>query len=89
MFYESNRTKLQTIKHWLSEAEIPWLVFAGAAAHAYGCSRPVTDLDIIVREQDHQKAMQLLEDIEDLDILGMMDMPFGHGSYLSLALLSP
>jgi len=80
MSKQSTRTKLQTIKHRLSEAEIPWLIFAGAAAYAYGCPRPLTDLDIIVRETDYNRTRQLLKDIEDLDILARLDIPTDQGT---------
>ena len=32
----------------LDQAGIPWAVFAGAAASAYGATRPITDVDILV-----------------------------------------
>jgi len=80
MTTDSTRTKLKTIKRRLSEVGIPWLVFAGAAAHAYGCLRPVTDLDILVREPDYHRARGLLEDIDDLDVLAKLTVPTDQGT---------
>jgi len=80
MATDSAQVKLQTIDRRLSQAGIQWLVFAGAAAHAYGCPRPVTDLDILVREPDYHRARELLEDIEDLDVLARLTIPTNQGT---------
>ena len=39
---------LAEVARRLDEAGIRWAVFAGAAAKAYGATRPLTDLDILV-----------------------------------------
>lgn len=43
-----NSLSLREIAHRLDEAGFPWAVFAGAAANAYGASRPLTDIDILL-----------------------------------------
>jgi len=41
-------TPLEEIAQRLDHAGITWAVFAGAAAAAYGATRPLTDVDILV-----------------------------------------
>ncbi len=38
----------QKVAERLDRAGVPWAVFAGAAASAYGAARPLTDVDILV-----------------------------------------
>jgi hypothetical protein len=40
----------------LDDAEIAWAVFAGAAANAYGATRPLTDVDSLVPQADRDKS---------------------------------
>jgi 7,8-dihydropterin-6-yl-methyl-4-(beta-D-ribofuranosyl)aminobenzene 5'-phosphate synthase len=44
----ARRLSLHEVARRLDGAGIPWAVFAGAAATAYGASRPLTDVDILV-----------------------------------------
>ncbi|MBN1887481.1 MAG: hypothetical protein JW850_05805 [Thermoflexales bacterium] len=48
--YSSSETtlSLEQVAHRLDNAVITWTVFAGAAVTAYGSSRPLTDVDILV-----------------------------------------
>lgn len=39
---------LEKVAHRLDGSGVPWAVFAGAAATAYGSTRPLTDVDILV-----------------------------------------
>jgi hypothetical protein len=43
-----NGFPLQEVAERLDRAGVPWAVFAGAAASAYGAARPLTDVDILV-----------------------------------------
>jgi len=61
------RSKLSALKEKLEKASIPWVVFAGAAAYCYGSKRKVTDIDILVRLEDLDRAKAA---IKDMDIKG-------------------
>ena len=50
---------LEEIARLLDENGIPWAVFAGAAAHAYGASRPLTDVDILVPRAEGDRVAAL------------------------------
>ena len=50
---------LEEIARLLDENDIPWAVFAGAAAHAYGASRPLTDVDILVPRAEGDRVPAL------------------------------
>jgi len=50
---------LEEIARLLDENGIPWAVFAGAAAHAYGASRPLTDVDILVPRDEGARVAAL------------------------------
>jgi len=41
-------SSLREVARRLDGAGIPWAVFAGAAAHVYGATRPITDVDVLV-----------------------------------------
>jgi hypothetical protein len=43
----------------LDENGIPWAVFAGAAAHAYGSDRALTDVDILVPRAEGTRVAAL------------------------------
>ena len=51
----SRRLSLREVARRLDGAGIPWAVFAGAAAMAYGASRPLTDVDILVPTSDGER----------------------------------
>jgi hypothetical protein len=48
----------------LDRAAIPWAVFAGAAAAAYGASRPLTDVDILIPAAAGARAAALFPEAE-------------------------
>lgn len=58
------QTKLFAVKDKLDKARIPWVIFAGAAAYCYGSKRRITDIDILVRCEDLEKAKTALKDID-------------------------
>jgi len=66
---ESLRFKLHTLKDRLKKASVSWAVFAGAAAHCYGSKRKVTDIDILVKGTDLEKARKALRDIDGVDVV--------------------
>lgn len=45
----------------LREAEIPFMLGGSMAVWAYGGPEPVNDLDLMLREQDAERALQVLE----------------------------
>ncbi|MEM3062388.1 MAG: MazG-related protein, partial [Nitrososphaerota archaeon] len=53
---EDIKSKLLQIKEILKETNIPWVIFAGIAAYCYGSKRKITDIDILVRSVDLEKA---------------------------------
>ena len=63
------RSKLSAVKDKLDETGIRWAVFAGAAAYCYGSKRKVTDIDILVKGVDWEKAKSVLKKIESVDVL--------------------
>lgn len=60
-------SKLTAIKRKLKQAGVEWAVFAGAAAFCYGSERAITDIDILVKCEDLQKAKTALK---NLDLVG-------------------
>jgi hypothetical protein len=56
--------KLSVVKARLDEAGVHWAVFAGAAAHCYGSTIEVTDIDILVANNDLEKAKVALKDLD-------------------------
>jgi hypothetical protein len=77
--YEELRLKLSSVKDKLLKANIPWGIFAGAAAYCYGSKRNVTDIDLIVRSMDYEKAKTVLEGIKDLDIAANLEIKTSQG----------
>ena len=67
---EAIRSKLLLVKDRLEEIGIPWVVFAGAAAYCYGSEREITDVDILVRCEELEKARAALAgvDFHDFDL---------------------
>jgi hypothetical protein len=68
------RSKLRKARSRLDEAGVCWAVFAGAAAHCYGSKRKVTDIDILVKEADLEKAKAVLMDIQRVDVVADLKM---------------
>jgi hypothetical protein len=50
---------LEGVARRLDEAGISWAVFAGAAASAYGATRPLTDVDLLVPAADGERVTAL------------------------------
>ena len=48
------------LKAEFEKARITWAIFAGAAAHAYGSTRRITDIDILVKKNDMRKVESVL-----------------------------
>lgn len=48
----------------LNKNGIPWAVFAGAAAVAYGVDRPITDVDILVPSSEGERLAALFPEGE-------------------------
>jgi len=58
------QTKLSAVRDKLDKARIPWAIFAGAAAYCYGSKRKITDIDILVKCEDLEKAKTALKSID-------------------------
>jgi hypothetical protein len=58
------------VKARLKKARIAWAIYAGAAACCYGSKREITDIDIMVKCEELQKAKATLKNIanESMDI---------------------
>lgn len=67
-------SKLRTIKERLRKANVKWVIFAGAAAHCYGSKRKVTDIDILVKVEDLEKAKAALQDMDGFDIVAEVEI---------------
>jgi hypothetical protein len=52
---------LAVVQRLLDGAEMPWCVFAGAAAHLYGNRRPIQDVDLLVAKGQLQSVVKLLQ----------------------------
>lgn len=61
---DKTRSQLSAIKGRLENARVKWAIFAGAAAFCYGSEREITDIDILVRCEDLDKAKAALRDID-------------------------
>ncbi len=55
---------LSVIKERFEQTNVKWAVFAEAAAFCYGSKRQVTDIDILVRCEDLEKAKSALKDVK-------------------------
>jgi len=71
--------KLRKVKDRLERAGVRWGVFAGAGAHCYGSKRKVTDIDILVRAMDLEKAKAALKDVEGFDVVADMEIKTKEG----------
>ncbi len=63
---QSNQTglSLADVAARLNENGVPWTVFAGAAAVAYGVDRPITDVDILVPSSEGERLAALFPEGE-------------------------
>lgn len=59
MTEESATLSLEKVARRLDDAGITWAVFAGAAASAYGATRPLTDVDILVPAPEGERVAAL------------------------------
>lgn len=76
---EAFRLKLSIIKDRLDKAGVRWVVFAGAAAYCYGSGREVTDIDILVKETDLEKAKAALKGVGGFDVVGVFEISTDQG----------
>ena len=58
------RYRLSLVRERLDGVGVPWAVFAGAAAYCYGSTREITDIDILVRCEDLEKAQTAISDAD-------------------------
>jgi nitrogen regulatory protein PII len=77
------RLRLSEIKSRLERAGLDWAIFAGAAVACYGSSREITDIDILVRCEDLEKARAALRqvDIEGFDVGCGAEITTDEGEY--------
>ena len=68
------KRELSAVKDRLEQVGIKWAIFAGAAACCYGSKREVTDIDILVKYEDLDKAKSALKDIH----LEWIDIGYAH-----------
>ncbi len=66
---EELKSKLLKIKEIFKENNVTWMIFAGTAAYCYGSKRKITDIDILVRSIDLEKAKNALKNIKGIDII--------------------
>jgi predicted nucleotidyltransferase len=71
---DSLRAKLRKVSSRLEETGVHWAIFAGAAAHCYGSKRKVTDIDILVRDADLEKAKAAAMGIDGVDVVADLKM---------------
>lgn len=55
---------LDEVARRLAETGVPWAVFAGAAAAAYGVSRPINDIDILVPATEEERVAKAFPEAE-------------------------
>jgi hypothetical protein len=60
----ASNLSLEQVARRLDRAGIPWAVFAGAAASAYGATRPLTDVDILIASTDGERVATLFPEGE-------------------------
>jgi len=73
---------LRKVKDKLKEADVHWAVFAGAAAHCYGSKRKGTDIDILVKSSDFEKAKAVLKNIPKVDVVADLEIVIDGKTYL-------
>lgn len=79
---ENLKTRLIKIKEVFKEINIPWMIFAGTAAYCYGSERKITDIDILVRSTDLEKAKNYLKNIKGIDIVADLKIVKNNKTYL-------
>ncbi len=61
---------LEEVARRLDRAGIEWAVFAGVAAAAYGATRPLTDVDILLPAAERERALALFPEATVVDYDG-------------------
>ncbi|MEM2928064.1 MAG: nucleotidyltransferase [Nitrososphaerota archaeon] len=79
---ENIKSKLLQIKKIFKENNILWMIFAGTAAYCYGSKRKITDIDILVRSVDLEKAKNALKNIKGIDIIADLRIIKSNKTYL-------
>ncbi len=75
------RAKLRVIGEKLDSVGVCWALFAGAVASCYSSKRDVTDLDVLVKEEDLGKTREALKSIVGLDVAGCLKLNVAGGVY--------
>jgi hypothetical protein len=77
-------SRLSQIKGKFKRVGVEWVVFAGAAASCYGSKRKITDIDILVRCEDLEKARHALKSVDNkgFDIGGGAEIKTDQGTCL-------
>jgi hypothetical protein len=75
------RDRLLALSDKLNVATVAWAVFAGAAACCYGSKRDLTDIDILVRGNDLEKAKAALKGLEEVDVVADLELKTNSGTY--------
>ncbi len=75
------RSKLIQIKDIFREIDIPWMIFAGVAAYCYGSKREITDIDILVKDIDFEKAKNAFKNIKGIDIISDLKIVKNNRTY--------
>jgi len=60
--------KLGLLKERLNAVGIRWLLFAGVAAYCYGSKRRVSDIDVLVFDQDFEKAERAMGKMDGVEL---------------------
>ena len=81
--HEAVGSRLYSIRDRFEQLGIDWVIFAGAAALCYGSNRQVTDIDILVRCEELQKAEAVLVgvNLEGFDVVCGFDIETDGGTY--------
>jgi len=78
---KSIRSKLPAVRDKLEKAGVRWVIFAGAAAYCYGSKREVTDIDILVKLEDLDRAKAVKDmNIEGFDVVADLEIKTNQGS---------
>ena len=94
---EALRKALLRVRERLRGLGIDWAIFAGAASYLYGARREITDIDIMVREENMPTVSEALGaeatwlegpsgsvlggSVDDIDLIGGMRIVVGEEAY--------
>ena len=81
--YETMKTQLSLVKRGLNKINVPWAIFAGAAAHCYGSKRQLADIDILVENDNFDMAKAVVKEAgtEKIDVIAKLKIETCQGSY--------